>query len=251
MSPTKEEIIVCVLGQWASGKSTATKLVLEYLGGESAAIFLSDREDLTRQAVHYILDRLDSQVTISYEDDGRKRFDSDFVSIWLYPGEDLNTVNLSTLNWYVDDSFIPAWLNQGRIDLGHRICQSLSRGKPVVIEAGFGQYPSDHTIYDLFLRLEQTGVNLGMVKWFLIQAGFDVRSQRNARREARVPVDVFAKYASDGGDLTRDQEKSMAEKGVSIVRIQNNHNDFDKFSKDIVAAFEGLLGCVNSKSRIR
>ena len=250
MSLYKEEIIVGVLGQWASGKSSAAAELLRHLGGESAAIFLSDRVTFASQAVNYILELDDSQVTSSFENDGRKRLDSGPVTVWLNPGEDFNTVDLNTLDFYIPNEFIPPWLNQARIDLGHRICQSLSDRKPVVIEAGFGQYPIDHTIYDLFLRLEQAGVNLGKVKWIIIEAGFDTRAERNAKRQASVPVEVFTKYAIDGGDLTPDQEKSLVDKGVSIIRIQNNHNDFEKFRNDTITAFEGLFGCISSKSSV-
>jgi hypothetical protein len=240
MRAYQKPIIVGVLGQWASGKSSAAAILLQYLGGTSKAIFLSDREDVTRQAVNYMLSVRDSQVTTSLEDDGRRRIESGPVTIWLNPGDDLRTVDLNQLQWDVEDELLPDWLNQGRLELGHRICENAASGKPIVIEAGFGKIPVDHTVYDLFSRLEQAGVQCGQPKWILIEAGFDTRAARNAKRPDKVLDEVFARFAADGGDLTPDQEKRLEAKGITITRVSNNHNDFEKFRADIISAFEKL-----------
>ena len=44
MGELEGEIIVGILGQWASGKSTASGTLVRYLGGEGEVIFISDRE---------------------------------------------------------------------------------------------------------------------------------------------------------------------------------------------------------------
>jgi len=60
-------IIVGVLGQWASGKSTAASTLINHLGGESEALFITDRELFAGQAVNYILDLDDRRVIRSVE----------------------------------------------------------------------------------------------------------------------------------------------------------------------------------------
>jgi uridine kinase len=40
----KGDIVVGVLGQWASGKSTAARTLIRYLGGEGKVTFITDRE---------------------------------------------------------------------------------------------------------------------------------------------------------------------------------------------------------------
>ena len=49
----KGKIIVGILGQWASGKSTATRMLIEYLGGEGKVVFIHDQELLINQAVNH------------------------------------------------------------------------------------------------------------------------------------------------------------------------------------------------------
>lgn len=245
MSEQAGEIIVGILGQWASGKSSAAKILINYLGGEGKTIFITDREFLVQQAVDYILGPESSKINISIEDDGRKRLDGEHGTIWLKPGEDLDTVDLNTLRLDIPDDLYdinaPEWLNRARLDIGDQILERSADGKPIVIEAGFGKVPFDHTIPDLFKRLYEAGVAPQRVKWIIVQAGFDKRSQRNELRRDRVPVHLFSRYADVGGDLDPEHQKRLEENGTRIKRVANDHDDFEKFKADIIAAFEELF----------
>ena len=237
-------IIVGVLGQWASGKSTAARILIRYLGGEGEVAFITDRELFAGQAVSHILELDDSKVTFSIEDDGRQRLDGEHATVWLGPGEDLKTVDLSTLLFDVHDNVLPAWLNRARVELGHQICERSADGKPIVIEAGFGKNPFGHTLSDLFITLEEAGVEPKQVKWIIVEAGYDKRSERNEKRRYGPPVDVFARYAADGGDLDPDHQKRLEEQGTMIKRVPNDHDDIERFRADIIAAFEEMFGGV-------
>jgi ABC-type oligopeptide transport system ATPase subunit len=241
MIELKGEIIVGVLGQWASGKSTAARTLIRYLGGAGEVVFINDQELFASQAVNHILELENSKVTFSIEDDGRQRLDGEHATVWLDPGEDLKSVDLSTLRFDVHDDVIPAWLNGARVELGYQICERSAHGKPIAIEAGFGKNPFDHTISDLFMRLEEAGVEPQQVKWIIVEAGHDKRSERNEKRGFSVPVDVFDRYAADGGDLDPDHQKRLAEQGTIIKRVPNDHDDIERFRADIIAAFEEMF----------
>jgi hypothetical protein len=60
-------------------------------------------------------------------------------------------------------------------------------------------------------------------------------------RRDRVPVDVFDRYAADGGDLDPDHQKRLAEQGTIIKRVPNDHDDIERFRADIIAAFEEMF----------
>jgi hypothetical protein len=241
------EIIVGILGQWASGKSAAARTLIRYLGGEGEVAFINDRELFAGQAVNHILELEDSKVTFSIEDDGRQRLEGEHATVWLGPGEDLKTVDLSTLVFAVHDNLLPAWLNRARVELGYQICERFADGKPIVIEAGFGKNPFDHTISDLFIAVEEAGVEPKQVKWIIVEAGYDKRSERNEKRRLDYtditgpPVDVFARYAADGGDLDPDHQNRLEEQGTIIERVPNNHDDIERFRADIIAAFEEMF----------
>jgi hypothetical protein len=239
MIEAEGEIVVGVLGQWASGKSTAAKILIGHLGGTGEVVFITDRDLFTQQAVNHILEV--SKIACHIEDDGRQRLDGEHASVWLNPGEDLESVDLSTLRFSVHDDLLPAWLNRARVELGQQIRQRSAEGKPIVIEAGFGKNPADHTVPDLFLRLTEAGVEPGQVKWIIVEAGFDKRSERNEKRRDRVPLGVFAKYAADGGDIDPDQQKRQEEQGTIIRRVPNNHDDIERFRADIIAAFDEMF----------
>jgi hypothetical protein len=242
MIKPRGEIIVGILGQWASGKSTAARTLIGYLGGEGEVAFITDRELFAGQAVNHILELDDSKVTLSIEDDGRQRLDGEHATVWLGPGEDLKTVDMSTLfDFDVHENVLPAWLNRARIELGYQICERSADTKPIVIEAGYGKNPFDHTISDLFKAVEEAGIQPKQVKWIIVEAGYDKRSQRNQKRRDRVPVDVFDRYAADGGDLDLDHQNRLEEQGTIIKRVFNNHDDIERFRADIIAAFEEMF----------
>jgi hypothetical protein len=229
------------LGQWASGKTEAARTLIRHLGGEGEVVFITDRVLFASQVVNHILELEDSRVVVSIEDDGRQRLDGEHATVWLGPGEDLKTVDLTTLNLDVHDNVQAAWLNRARIELGHQICERSAGGKPIVIEAGFGKNPFDHTISDLFTRLGEAGVEPKQVRWIIVEAGYDKRSERNEKRRDRVPVDVFARYAADGGDLVPDYQNRLEEQGTIIKRLPNDHDDIERFRADIIAAFEEMF----------
>jgi hypothetical protein len=180
---------------------------------------------------------------VSIEDDGRQRLDGEHATVWLGPGEDLKTADSSTLfDFDVHDNVLPAWLNRARVESGYQVCERSADGKPIVIEAGFGKNPFDHTISDLFKALEEAGVEPKQVKWIIVEAGYEKRSERNEKRRYGPPVDVFARYAADGGDLDPEYQKRLEEQGTVIKRVPNDHDDIERFRADIIAAFEEMFG---------
>jgi hypothetical protein len=240
MMAPQGEIIVGVLGQWSSGKSTAAKTLVGHLGGEGEVVFINDAVLFASQAINHIRE-LDCQVVVSTEDDGRRRLAGKCARIWLGPGEELTTVSLSTLHFDVDDEVMPAWLNKARLELGHQLCERCADGKPIVIEAGFGKNPTDHTISDLFVALGEAGVTPDRVKWIIVEADFCTRSERNDRRGFGPPPAIFARYAADGGDLDPDHQRRLEEQGAMIRRVANDHDNIQRFRADIVAAYEELF----------
>lgn len=117
MMAPKEGIIVGVLGQWSSGKSTAAKTLVSHLGGEDEVVFINDAVLFASQAVNH-LRQMDSQVAVSVEDDGRRRLEGECARIWLGPGDDRETVCLGTLRFDVRDDVLPEWLRRARLELG-------------------------------------------------------------------------------------------------------------------------------------
>lgn len=235
------EIIVGVLGQWASGKSTAARTLVEYLGGEGNVVFINDQWLFAGQVIKYILELEASGAVPGVEDDGRQRLEGERATIWLRPGENLRTLDPATLAFDVPDDALPDWLNSARVELAGRICDRPAEGKPMVVEAGFGESPCGHTIGDLLSRLEEAGIKPEQVKWIIVEAGYDKRSERNKKRRWGPPVDVFARYAADGGDLDPDHQKKFEEQGTVIQRVANDHDDIERFRADIIAAFEEMF----------
>jgi hypothetical protein len=249
MPDRKGEIIVGVLGQWASGKSTAARTLIRYLGGQGEVVFINDAELLAGQVVNHILELEESKVSVSIEDDGRQRLEGELATVWLNPGEDLKSVVLSNLQFYFPEDVLWDWLNIVRVELGYQICAQSVRGKPLVIEAGFGtnveptgENPFSHTISDLFLRLEEGGAEPKQVKWIIVEAGYDRRSERNEKRPVSVPAELFDRYAADGGDLDPDHQKRLEEQGTVIRRVPNDYDDIARFRAGIIAAFEEMFG---------
>ena len=139
------EIVVGILGQWASGKSTAAKILIEYLGGKGRVTFINDRDLLSRQAVIHIFELEDSKVTRNVEDDGRQRLDGEHVTVWLDPAEDLKSADLRTFHRFnAPDDLLAVWLNRARAEMGYQIREKSANGKLILIEAGFGKHPADN-----------------------------------------------------------------------------------------------------------
>ena len=242
MTEPQGKVVVGVLGQYASGKSEAAKTLLRHLGGEGQVVFINDKELLTRLAAEHILGLDESQVTSTMEEDGTQRLDGELATVWLRPGEDLNTADLNSLRWEMRDSVVHTWLSRMRVNLGHEIRERRAEGKPMVIEAGFGENPLSQTLSHLFARLDEAGVGPEEVKWILVEAGFTRRAERNAARQDKVPDDLFAVVAADGGDLEPDHQSRLEERGMVLKRVLNEHDDIDRFRADIIAAFEEMLG---------
>jgi hypothetical protein len=242
MREPKGEIVVGVLGQYASGKSEAARTLIQYLGGGGQVVFINDKELLTRRAADHILGLDEAQVTSTMEEDGTQRLDGELASVWLGPGEDLNTADLNRLRWEMRDHVVHPWLTRMREDLGHEIRERSAEGKPMVIEAGFGENPLSQTLSHLFARLEGAGVGPERVKWILVEAGFARRAARNAVRRDKVPDDLFAVIAADGGDLDPDHQSRLEERGMVLKRVPNEHDDVHRFRADIIAAFEEIFG---------
>jgi dephospho-CoA kinase len=78
-------IVVGVLGQWASGKTEAASTLIRHLGGEGNVVSLSDRVLWISQLIKHMLDLDESEISVSVEEDGRRRLDSKLVTVWLRP----------------------------------------------------------------------------------------------------------------------------------------------------------------------
>jgi len=241
MIASRRQVIVGVLGQWASGKSTAAKTLIRHLGGEGKVVFLNDVVFFASQAVNHVLKLEESQVARCVEEDGRQRLEGEHATVWLGPGEDWTTTELSRLRFDVNDDVLPEWLDRARVELGRQICERSAEGIPIVVEAGFGENPSGHTISDLLERFDEVGVEPKQVKWIIVEAGFDKRSERNKKRRFGPPEDVFARYAADGGDIDTDHQARLEERGTTITRVRNDHDDVEKFRADIIAAFAEMF----------
>jgi hypothetical protein len=90
--------------------------------------------------------------------------------------------------------------------------------------------------------LEGAGVELRQVKWIIVEAGYDKRAERNAKRQDAIPAYYFEKYGADGGDLTPDDEHRLEKQGTTIKRVPNEHDDVEKFRADVIATFEEMSG---------
>lgn len=248
------KVKVGVLGQWASGKSTAVRILTDYLGGASQVVFINDRELLGDQVINYIRELDDSQLTLSLQEDGTKRLEGQRATVYLGPGEDLDSVDRNTLLFdlhkdvYGHSSAQFTWINRARVEIGNQIRARSAEGKPIIIEAGFGtntesagENPFSHTISDLFNILEETGLEPAQVRWIIIQASYATRSERNRQRPDTIPAYEFDRYAADGGDLDPDEGKRWQEKGAVIKRVPNDHGDIERFKTDIIAAFDELF----------
>ena len=248
MTESDGGIIVGVLGQWASGKTEAARTLIRHLGGEGDVVFLTDRVLFARQAVNHILELEESDVTVSLEEDGRRRLEGELATVWLGPGEDLRTVEPSTLDFRVrDDQVLYVWRNRAKIELGRRIREQSAREEPVVTEAAFGPNvePEEENLYgrtisDFFTRLERSGVEPKLVKWIVVEACFERRSLRNDSRRDSIPAFYFDRFGADGGDLTPDHQNRLEEQGTMIRRVPNDHDDIERFRAEVIAALEDM-----------
>ena len=243
---------VVIASPTASGKTEAAKTLVRHLGGVDNVVFLTDRVLFASQAINHILELDDSKVVVSTEDDGRRRLDGALATVWLGPGEDLRTVDASTLHFEVhDERVLYEWRNRAKVELGHRVREESKGPKPIVIEAAFGsnvepENPFGRTIHDFFARLEKAGVEPRQVGWIIVEAGYDTRSERNERRRDNVPVHYFERFGADGGDLAPDHQKRLEEQGTMIRRVPNDHGVIERFRADVIAAFGEMFGDVLS-----
>ena len=243
-------IVIGVLGQWASGKTEAARTLIRHLGGEDKAVFPTDRALFASQVIQHLLEHEDSEVVVRVDDDGGQRMDCELVTVWLAPGEDLRSLEPSTLNFDMhDDEMLLAFRHRAKMELGPQIRERSAGGKSVVVEAAFGPNPEQagenpygRTIADLFARLARAGVEPRQVKWIIVEASCDTRAERNAKRQDRIPAHYFERFAADGGDLAPDHERRLVKQGTLIRRVPNDHDDVERFRADIVAAFEDLFG---------
>jgi hypothetical protein len=249
MREGQEQVVVGILGQWASGKSAAARTLIGHLGGEGNVVFINDAWLLAGRVVKHILDLGESNVTRSLEEDGRLRLEGERAALWLRPGEDLETVELGTLQFRFGDDVLWDWLDRVRAEIGVQIREHSAAGKPIIIEAGFGtntepigEDPYSHTIADLFAGLEEVGVPPNHVKWLVVEASYEKRSERNQKRPVIVPADMFDRYAADGGDLEPAHQRRLEEQGMVIKRVRNDHDDIDRLRVDVLAAFQEMFG---------
>ena len=255
MSTPDDRIVVGLLGQWASGKSTAAKTLVNYLGGAERVTFITDREQLARQAVLHILNLDENRIKRSETSDGKVRLEGELATVYLDPCEALETVDLNMLLFDLDKAVydcVPvntlSWMDKARLEMGREILIQASSGKPIVIEAGFGtntesrgENPFRNAIADLFDRLDEAGVKAGYIKWIIIEASYKTRSVRNRLRPDSVPTYEFDRFAADGGDLDPEQQRQLEASGAIFKRVPNNHDNVERFKTDIIAVFEDLF----------
>jgi len=163
----------------------------------------------------------------------------------------------------VYENMAPGSLNffdKTRLDIGCQLLERSVERKPIVIEVGFGtnlkpkgENPFRHSISDLFMRLEEAGVEPGRVKWIVIEVPYDRKSLRNQQRPDTVPAVEFDRFAADGGDLDPDDQTAFEEQGGIIRRVSNDHDNKEKFQADIIAAFEEMFSELfpSKKARVR
>ena len=87
MKKPGEELVIGILGQWASGKSTGAKTLINHLGGKDQVIFITDRELLATLAVNHILHLDKSKVRSSIDRDGKQQITGEHAIVCLEPGE--------------------------------------------------------------------------------------------------------------------------------------------------------------------
>ena len=255
MAESREEIIVGILGQWASGKSTAADTLVNYLGGENEVIFVTDRALLAGLTAAYILELDESEVDQSIDEAGCQRLAGEYAAVYLEPGEDLDSVDLNMLRFDIHDDVYDDqlaggsnWLKRARLELGDQIRDRSGEGKPIVIEAGFGtntepmgKNPFSHTISDLFSCLSEAGVEPIQLRWIIVEACYETRSKRNRSRPDSVPAAEFDRFAADGGGLEPAEQCSLEKQRLFMKRVPNDHNDVQQFKADIIAAFEEMF----------
>lgn len=242
--------VVGVLGQWASGKSEAARTLIKHMGGPDSVTFITDRGLWVSLFLKHVLQQegLDFQVTV--DEEGRQRVDCELATFWLEPGQDLSSVEPAALRFQMhDDDLMVDFRRRGKMELAPEIRRRSAGRKPLVIETSFGPNRSEaggdrygRTIADLFVRLEGGGVDPRQVKWIIVEASSATRAERNARRPGRIPPELFARADFEGGDLAPDHERRLVGQGAQIRRVENDHDDVERFRADIVAAFEDMCG---------
>jgi RecA/RadA recombinase len=250
MTGSETGIIVGVLGQWASGKTTAARTLVEHLQREGEVRFLTDRALFAGQAIEHILGLDESKVAISVDDDGRQRFVSELVTVWLNPGEDLETVDPTALHFDpVSDAVMIAWRRQAKVELGRQIRERSAEGMPIVFEAAFGPNTETtgeshygRTIPDLFARLERAGLEPRRIKWLIVETSQAKRSERNRKRQDKIPAEHWDRLDAVGGNLDPELQARLEQQGTMIKRVPNDHDDLGRFKADVIAAFEEMHG---------
>ena len=251
----EDEVIIGVLGQWASGKTTAARTLVDHLGGEDEVIFLSDRVLLGQYVVNYVLQSEGSEANRTIEADGSQRFTAPLATFWLSPGEEASSVDTNTVLFEIHEEVydnVPAgalnWMDSARLELGRQIRVRAAEGKPIVVEAAFGtdaqprgENPYRHALGDLFDRLADSGLEADRIKWILVEASYATRRERNHRRIDSVPDVEFDRFATEGGDLDPEQARRWAERGTIIKRVANEHDDIERFKSEVIAACDEIL----------
>jgi len=76
-------VVVGVLGQWASGKSTAAKTLVKHLGGPDQVIFINDRKLLGAQVTDYIRRLPEAQLRRSVDAAGVRKLEGPLMTVRL------------------------------------------------------------------------------------------------------------------------------------------------------------------------
>ena len=51
----------------------------------------------------------------------------------------------------------------------------------------------------------------------------------------------LAEHAANGGDLDLMHQKRLEKRGITFVRVPNDHDDVERFRSDVVAAFRQMF----------
>ena len=87
-------VVVGVLGECASDKSTAARILVDHLGGPDQVIFLDDRSLVAAHAVEHVRQLPETQLERSVDAAGLNKISGPLMTVRPPPGETLDTVDI-------------------------------------------------------------------------------------------------------------------------------------------------------------
>lgn len=232
---------ILIVGEFASGKTTAAGFVENQLRVNGEVLSNSDREEYARGVLH---DLREHQQSTEMMGEGRLVVRGRHATAFVTEGEDFSSTPLYELSFRVHDNTIPY---EARRRLGFWMLAGLDDEMPRVMEIAIGtnkssegENPFSHTLADFVDIVEEVGVLPEHLRIIYLEASFETRSQRNQRRPDPVPWEAFEQYAAEGGGLTLGFAQELQERGAVIVRVNNDHDNLLKFQREVEGAFRSL-----------